>query len=104
MKPLVGRAMADATEAADYYTDEVDADTALQFIDALNSAKANISRAPRLGSPRYAELLKIPGLRHRQLRRFPYLVFYIERADHIDVWRVLHSARDLPAWLNDPDD
>ena len=22
-----------------------------------------------------------------------------ERSDHIDVWRVLHSQRDIPAWL-----
>ena len=23
--------------------------------------------------------------------RFPYLVFYVERVDHVDVWRVLHT-------------
>jgi toxin ParE1/3/4 len=25
-----------------------------------------------------------------------FLVFYVEAADHIDVWRVLHTSRDLP--------
>jgi hypothetical protein len=31
--------------------------------------------------------------------RYPYLVFYVERSDHIDIWRVLHGQRDIPAWL-----
>jgi toxin ParE1/3/4 len=33
------------------------------------------------------------------LWRFPYLVFYLERADCIDVWRVLHAQRDIPSWM-----
>jgi toxin ParE1/3/4 len=33
------------------------------------------------------------------LKRHPYLVFYVERADHLDVWRVLHGMKDIPAWL-----
>jgi len=33
------------------------------------------------------------------LARYPYLVFYVEHADHIDVWRVLDARRDIPAWL-----
>jgi toxin ParE1/3/4 len=30
-------------------------------------------------------------------------VFYVERPDHIDVWRVLHGQRDIPAWMQEPD-
>jgi toxin ParE1/3/4 len=30
-------------------------------------------------------------------------VFYVERPDHIDVWRVLHDTRDIPAWMQEPD-
>ena len=33
------------------------------------------------------------------LKGYPYLVFYIERDSHIDVWRVLHAQQDIPAWL-----
>ena len=29
-------------------------------------------------------------------------VFYVEREADIDVWRVLHGARDIPAWLREP--
>ncbi len=31
-----------------------------------------------------------------------YLVFYVERSDHADVWPVLQRQRDIPAWLQDP--
>jgi toxin ParE1/3/4 len=30
------------------------------------------------------------------------LVFYFERADDVDVWRVLHGQRDIPAWMKEP--
>jgi toxin ParE1/3/4 len=77
---------------------------ALGFIDALERAYAHIGRHPAVGSPRYAHDLDVPGLRFWALRRYPYLVFYVERSDHVDIWRVLHSQRDIPAWMQDPDD
>jgi toxin ParE1/3/4 len=33
------------------------------------------------------------------LTRYPYLLFFMELDDHIDVWRVLHGKRDIPVWL-----
>lgn len=38
------------------------------------------------------------------LARDPHLVFYVEREDCIDVWRVLHGKRDIPAWLQESDE
>jgi toxin ParE1/3/4 len=73
-----------------------------KFIDALEDAFRHIQRAPATGSPRYAHELNLPGLRFWACRRFPYLVFYMEHADRIDVWRVLHSHRDMPSWLAEP--
>jgi plasmid stabilization system protein ParE len=29
------------------------------------------------------------------------LGFDNERDEHIDVWRVLHEQRDIPAWMNE---
>ena len=29
------------------------------------------------------------------------MVFYVKCDDHIDVWRVLHGLRDIPAWLRE---
>lgn len=70
---------------------------AIGFVDALEVAYAHISRHPSTGSTRYTHELNLPGLRFWPLSRYPYLIFYVERADHIDVWRVLHSQRDIPA-------
>ncbi len=30
---------------------------------------------------------------------FPYVVFYVDRADSVDVWRILHARRDIAASL-----
>ena len=102
-KPIVPRAVAqrDVDDAVDFYAKEAGEKVALGFIDALERAYAHLSRHPASGSVRYAHELDLPGLRSWFLKRFPFLVFYIERPDHIDVWRVLHNQRDLPAWLQD---
>jgi toxin ParE1/3/4 len=71
---------------------------ALGFISALEQAYGHISH-PATGSPRYAHELGLPGLRSWPLTRYPYLIFYIECDESIDVWRVLHEQRDIPAWL-----
>ncbi len=76
---------------------------ALGFIDALERGYTHIGRHPGTGSPRHGHELDLPGLRAWALSSYPYLVFYIERPDHIDVWRVLHGQRDIPAWMQDPD-
>jgi toxin ParE1/3/4 len=69
-------------------------------VAAVQGAFGRIGARPGIGSPRYAHELGLPGLRVWPLRRFPYLIFYVERADHLDVWRVLHAQRDLPGWMS----
>ena len=103
-KPVVlrERARRDIDEAVEHYLGEAGPVVALAFIDALEDARRRIGEQPAAGSPRYAHELDIPGLRSRTVRRFPYLVFYVERPADIDVWRVLHGARDLPAWMREP--
>lgn len=77
-------------------------DAALGFIDALEDAYTHIGRHPATGSPRYAHELNLPGLRFWPLKRYPQLVFYVERDEHVDVWRVLSAERDVPSWLLAP--
>jgi toxin ParE1/3/4 len=104
-KSVIPRAQAiqDVEDAIDYYLAE-DADSAaLGFIDALGKAYAHIGRQPGIGSPRYAHALNLPGLRSWPLAGYPHLIFYLENEDHIDVWRVLHGHRDIPAWIQQPD-
>lgn len=68
----------------------------------LQKAYKLIASHPASGSLRYSFEVGLPGLRSLQLKRHPYLIFYIEQADHIDVWRVLHAKMDIPAWLQNP--
>ena len=103
-KPVIPRELAsrDVDEAIDHYLGEGAFKAALDFVEALEKAYTHIARQPASGSPRYAHELNLPGLRFWPLTRFPYLVFYFERDDCVDVWRVLHGQRDIPAWMNEP--
>lgn len=101
MKPLVPRIAVerDVDAIADHYVLEAGEDVARAFTEALETAYRAISERPRTGSPRFSHEYDLDGLRSRRLGRFPYFVFYVERPDHIDVWRVLHAQRDIAAWL-----
>ncbi len=102
-KPVIprDRANRDVDEALAYYLDEHAAHAALGLVDALQDAYALLSQHPAIGPSHYAHELGIPGLRSWSLARFPYVVFYSEQASHIDVWRVLHGRRDIPALMQE---
>jgi toxin ParE1/3/4 len=104
-KPVRPRELArrDVEAVVDYYVHEAGAEIALGFVEALRTAYRTIGDHRAAGSPRYAHELSLPGLRSSMLKRYPYLIFYIEREDHIDVWRVLHAHRDIPLWMQDPE-
>ena len=101
VKPVVPRTQADrdVDEAITYYLEQGAVDAALGFIDALERAYGHIGRHPAAGSPRYAHELNLPDLRFWLVPDYPHVVFYVERNDHIDVWRVLHGQRDIPSWM-----
>lgn len=104
LKPVVPRERArqDIEEAIDHYAREAGEQVALAFIDRIEQAFGAVGRHPASGSPRYSHELNLPGLRSGSMKRYPYLIFYVERDDHIDVWRLLHARRDIPAWLQSP--
>lgn len=97
------KALEDTDEAIHYYLKNASPRIALGFIDALEKAYAHIGRHPSSGSLRYAYELSMPGLRSWPLKRHPYLVFYIETTEHIEIWRLLHQERDIPAWMQSPE-
>ncbi len=101
MKPLHWRRPArhDTMEAAKWYGREAGHATGERFLAAVDTSLARIARHPSAGSTRYALPLHLDGLRFWPVDGFPYLVFYVEREDRIDVWRVLHEKRDIPAWM-----
>lgn len=101
LKPAQRRALAaaDIEEIIAYYLEQDATNAALKFIDELEAAIRHIQIHPKSGSPRYAHALHIPELRCWPCKHFPYLIFYREKSDCIDIWRVLHQQRDMPAWL-----
>jgi toxin ParE1/3/4 len=105
LKPVFLRAVAERffeTEL-DSLVDKGDEKTAAGMATALGKLKNAISVHPDSGSPSYANLLDLPGLRHRKLGRFAYLVFYFERDTTLDVWQILHAKMDILHRLRDPD-
>jgi toxin ParE1/3/4 len=86
-------------ELTHYLVGEGSQQAALGFIAEIEQAFMRLAKHPNIGSPRYAYELGIPGLRSWPLDRYPHLIFYIEREDHVEVWRVLNGVRDIPAWL-----
>ena len=102
-RPVVLRQLAqqDVDEAIAYYLQEAGQAVALGFVDSLEEALHHIAKHPKTGSPRYAVELDLPGLRMWPLNRYPYLVFYAEQGQQVDVWRILHAQRHIPAWLQE---
>lgn len=94
-------AAADISDAADHYLGEGGEALALRFIDVVDHAVGRIGRSSHLGSLRFSYELEVPELRAWPLDRFPYTVFYVAADDRVDVWRVLHSRRDIPEALSD---
>ena len=90
------RAIRDIDETVAYYLKEAGEKAALGFIDSLERAYRQI-RAP--SGERIASLrprTRYTGASVWPLKRYPYLIFFVERDDHVDVWRVLHAERDIP--------
>lgn len=97
LRPLAGR---DIAEALKHYRREGGSALANRWVDTIQEGLAYVGKYPGTGSSRYAAVLQLAGLRFWTLRTFPYLIFYIERDDQVDVWRVLHAQPDIPAWLS----
>lgn len=89
----------DVEVAVASYRDEAGPEVALDFVDSFEAAISHLCGHPLIGSLRFAYELEIPDLRSWSLQRFPYLVFYVPDDETIDIWRVLHAQRDIPAFL-----
>jgi len=97
-KPVRLRKVAedDLRAAVRWYEAEAGIEVASRFVAEVQNGFGEIGRHPAMGSPRYAHELDLPGLRSWPLKQFPYLVFYRDDGDTVDVWRVLHAHRDIP--------
>ncbi|MFT4249333.1 MAG: type II toxin-antitoxin system RelE/ParE family toxin [Pseudomonas sp.] len=98
---ILPQAEHDLRKATVWYRDQGGEGLALKWADAVAAALRHVGGYPRTGGSRYAVALQLDGLRFWPIQKFPYLIFYIERDTHLDVWRVLHAQRDIPAWMGD---
>lgn len=105
-KPVRLRRLAaeDIDAALDHYMSEAGNDVAARFVASVERAIIHVGRHPHHGSLRFAYELEIPDLRCWPVPRVPYLVMYVERDTEIDVWRVLHTRRDILSTLVDSDE
>lgn len=90
------RASADLDDAAAYYRREAGELRAIDFIDAVERAVQQIAESSLIGGLHFAYELSIPDLRVWPVADFPYLVFYRDAGEVVDVWRLLHTSRDIP--------
>lgn len=97
MKALVLRPQArlDRQNEVRYYRDRAGPHVAQSLVDASRKALEQMQRHPAIGSPRIGELIEIPGLRSWRVAAFPLIWFYFERADCIEVVRLLGERQDI---------
>lgn len=97
---LTEQARREVRQTTAWYRQEAGTTLALRWAAAVEAALRHIGAHPQTGITRYAAHLKLDALRFWPVDRFPYLVFYVERERHIEVGRVLHGKRDIPAWMD----
>jgi toxin ParE1/3/4 len=101
LKPAVlrPRALRDQQSEARYYRKQAGTRVAVQLVRATNAALDQLELDPGIGSPGIGKLLGIAGLRTWRVGKFPLLWFYFERADHLDVVRLLGERQNIAAIL-----
>jgi plasmid stabilization system protein ParE len=83
----------DLTEAATWYDDHRPG-LGLTFLEAVEAALSRIEETPQLYAPIYR------GLRRALLPRpFPYQVFFRIQGELLEVYAVLHMARNPEEWM-----
>jgi toxin ParE1/3/4 len=94
------RARADVLEQLVYLAERSGIDTADRYHSALLRTCELLARQPTIGSPT-ALTPRLRGLRRHPVGRpfNRYLIFYKPIPRGIDLWRVLHGARDIDSIL-----
>jgi addiction module RelE/StbE family toxin len=85
----------DVDEIWDYYAETASSETAERLLTTIFAAVARIAAHPFQGRPR----TDFRPLDLRSVRAPPYLIFYRVESDRVQIVRVLHERRDLPAAL-----
>lgn len=71
----------------------------MKFMTALGNAVRPLKEFPSIGSPRFQQMLDVPGLRCVQTDAFPYLLFYRKLGEQVLLARLMHNSRDIAKLL-----
>jgi toxin ParE1/3/4 len=83
------------------YLGRDDPDLIDRFLQGIDEACERLTHSADTGSPFEYAPDAMPDLRYVPVKHFPkHLVFYRIVGDVVRVYRVLHSARDLPSLLD----
>ena len=101
MKPARVRPQARLDRLAEvrYYRQEAGSAIAERLVRASAQALDQIEQQPGMGSPTLGKSLDMEGLRTWRIKGFPLIWFYFERADHLEVVRLLGERQDVVALL-----
>jgi len=93
-------AVDDLEELVSYYLKEAQPTDALRLMDNAERAFDQIIVLPKIGALLDLDELPYEDIRRWHIQGFKHLIiFYREVAGGIEIIRVLHSARDIPALL-----
>jgi len=71
-------------------------DAADRFLEAANGTFQELARMPGMGRPRNFPQARLNNLRSFRIKDFEnYVIFYSPIQDGVEVFHVLHGARDL---------
>ncbi len=103
MRPAVLRpqALRDQQGEVRHYRKEGGTRVAVKLANATNAALDQIELDPGIGSPTLGKLLGIPGLRTWRVAKFPLLWCCFERAEQLDVVRLLGERQNIAAILGE---
>ncbi|MCU0940275.1 MAG: type II toxin-antitoxin system RelE/ParE family toxin [Burkholderiaceae bacterium] len=96
------RARQDRRDEVRWYRDEAGTRVAAKLVKALQRALAALEHSPAIGSPALGREIGIDGLRTWRIDGFPLTFWYFERAEFIDVARLVGQRQD--ALRIDPDE
>ncbi len=65
-----------------------------KLVKALAKTLQELERHPAIGSPTLGQVLGIDELRTWRIDGFPLTLWYFERADHVDVVRLVGQRQD----------
>lgn len=94
-------ALTDVEAIIDHDLAEAGVTVADRFLTALSETPVLIRQQPGIGSTRLAHVLQRPTLWVWPMHGFPYLVCYRVTDTAVEIWRIVHMSRDIPATLRD---